>query len=91
MIDMKTVLTHNKECPVRAVGTGLVIKSPVGDESLSIAEIGTFIWNRLDGTRALDAILDDLLHEYEVAQATAEKDLQDFITQLLEADLVQPV
>ena len=91
MVDMKTILTQNSECPVREVGNGLVIANPVGDDTLSIAEIGTFIWHRLDGTMDLDDILMDILQEYEVARNTAEEDLQAFISQLMEAGLVQPV
>jgi hypothetical protein len=91
MVDMQTILTHNKECPVRPVGRGLVIVSPEGNETHSIEDIGAFIWNRIDGSKPLGEILDDILNEYRVAQTTAEKDLQDFITQLVEAKLVLPV
>lgn len=91
MMDMKTILTHNKECPVRSVGSGLVIVSPEGNETHSIEDIGAFIWDRIDGQKALDDILGDILSEYEVAETTAAQDLQIFITQLMEAGLVLPV
>ncbi len=91
MMDMKTILTHNEECPVRTIGKGLVIVSPEGDETHSIEDIGAFIWNRIDGHKALDEILTDILREYEVAQATAAEDLQTFISQLVDAGLVLPV
>ena len=91
MVDMKTVLAHNEECPVRPVGSGLVIVSPRDNETHSIEDIGAFIWNRIDGNKALDDILDDILREYEVAESTAEKDLKIFISQLMEAGLVQRV
>lgn len=91
MMDMKTILTHNEECPVRTIGSGLVIVSPEGDETHSIEEIGAFIWNRIDGRKALDDILDEILGEYEVAESTAAQDLQLFISQLVEAGLVLPV
>lgn len=91
MVDLKTILTHNEECPVRPVGSGLVIVSPEGDETHSIEDIGAFIWNRIDGNKALGEILEEILSEYQVAQATAEQDLQDFISQLMEARLVLPL
>ncbi|MEN8008275.1 MAG: PqqD family protein [Candidatus Krumholzibacteriota bacterium] len=91
MMDMKTILTHNEECPVRTIGSGLVIVSSEGNETHSIEDIGAFIWNRIDGRKALDEILDDILNEYEVAAPTAAEDLQMFITQLMEAGLVLPV
>lgn len=91
MVDMKTILTHNEECPVRPVGSGLIIASPEGNETHSIEDIGAFIWSRIDGNKALCDILDDILSEYQVAQTTAEEDLQAFISQLMEAGLVLPV
>ena len=91
MVDMKSILTRNEECPVRPVGSGLVIKSPKSNETHSIEDIGAFIWNRLDGNMTLDEILDEILHEYEVGAQTAEQDLQAFISQLMEAELVLPV
>lgn len=91
MVDMKTILTHNKECPVRPVGSGLIIVSPAGNETHSIEDIGAFIWNRIDGSKALGDILDDILSEYQVAETTAEQDLQAFISQLMEAKLVLPL
>ncbi len=91
MVDMKTVLTHNKECPVRAVGDGLVIENPDENETHSIEDIGAFIWNRIDGKNNLDDILDEILGEYEVATPTAAQDLQAFVSQLMEAGLISSV
>lgn len=91
MVDMKTILAHNKECPVRAIGGGLVIVNPEENETHSIEDIGAFIWNRIDGKNNLDTILDEILGEYEVAASTAAQDLQAFISQLMEAGLISPV
>lgn len=91
MMDMKTILAHNEECPVRSIGSGLIIVSPQGDETHSIEDIGAFIWSRIDGQKPLDDILGDILGEYQVAEATAAEDLQLFVTQLMEAGLVLPV
>ncbi len=91
MMDMKTILTHNADCQVRAVGSGLVIVSPQGDETHSIEDIGAFIWNQMDGQKDLESILNEILAEYVVTAATAAGDLQTFISQLLEAGLVLPV
>jgi hypothetical protein len=91
MVDMKTILAHNEECPVRVIGDGLVIVSPEENETHSIEDIGAFIWNRIDGKNDLDTILEEILGEYEVAASTAAQDLQAFISQLMEAGLVSPV
>lgn len=91
MMDMKTILAHNEDCPVRAIGKGLVIESPEAKETHSIEDIGAFIWNKIDGKNDLGTILDEILQEYEVAASTATEDLNTFITQLMEAGLVLPV
>jgi len=91
MVDMKTILEHNEDCPVRAIGKGLVIVSPEENETHSIEDIGAFIWSRIDGKKDLDNILDEILREYEVAASTATQDLQTFISQLMDAKLVLPV
>jgi hypothetical protein len=91
MMDMKTVLTHNEDCPVREIGKGLVIECPEAKETHSIEDIGAFIWNKIDGKNDLGTILDEILQEYEVATSTATQDLQTFISQLMEAGLVLPV
>jgi len=91
MVNMKTILAHNQECPVRAIGDGLVIVNPEENETHSIEDIGAFIWNRIDGRNDLDTILDEILGEYEVTVSTATQDLQVFISQLMEAGLVLPV
>jgi hypothetical protein len=88
MMDMKNILTHHTDCSVRPVGSGLVIVTPQGDETHSIEELGAFIWNLIDGQNDLDAILNEILAEYEVTAETAARDLHTFISQLLEAGLV---
>ena len=91
MMDMKTILTHHSDCTVRPVGSGLVIVSPQGNETHSIEDIGAFIWNQIDGIKDLDGILNEILAEYDVTAATAAQDLDNFISQLLDAGLVVPV
>ena len=91
MLALKTLLSHNPDCPVREIGDGLVIMAPQGETTHSLDGIGAFIWNHIDGNKALDDILADILSEYEVGAQTAEQDLQTFITQLMEAGLVLPV
>ena len=90
MLAMETVVTRNEECPVREIGQGLVIVAPRGEVTHSLEEIGAFIWKRIDGQKTLKAILEDLLAEYNVAEDTASRDLQSFVNDLLEAELLVP-
>ena len=88
MLEMTTVLAHNEKCPVRKIGEGLVIMAPEGDTTHSLDEIGSFIWDLLDGHLDLTALLDVILDEYEVSDDVARQDLLDFATQMLEAGLL---
>lgn len=88
MIDLKRVMTQNEACPVREVGSGIVIMAPEGEMTHSLDDIGAFIWSRFDGKNSLQDILDALLSEYDVTEEQARKDLEDFVDQLQEAELL---
>jgi len=88
MIDLKCVMTQNESCPVREVGSGVVIMAPEGEMTHSLDDIGVFIWTRFDGQNSLQDILDAILTEYDVQKDQATQDLEDFVSQLQEADLL---
>jgi hypothetical protein len=88
LIAKTSVFVANPDCPVREIGSGLVIMAPDGGMTHSLEDIGAFIWRRLDGTRCLGDIVKDLTAEYTVDEPTAEADLRAFLNELLAADLV---
>jgi hypothetical protein len=51
--------------------------------------LGDFIWRRLDGERTLDAIVDEIIAEFDVASEQAGADASDFVGQLLRNSLVE--
>lgn len=69
------------------------IKDNVGDMGsiYSLNELGAFIWEQLDGERRLDAIKKSILDEFDVSANQAEADINEFITDLVEIDAVNPV
>jgi hypothetical protein len=73
---------------VREVGEGLVIMAAQGDTTHSLDEIGTFIWQQIDGAKDLAMILDIILDEFAVERAVAEADLLQFAEELHVADLL---
>ena len=88
-IDMDTILVPNHECPVREVGTGLVIMAATGTSTHSLDEVGAFIWRQFDGQRTLGQVVEALVAEYDVESVQATADVKAFLAQLIEADLVQ--
>ncbi|MBM4036924.1 MAG: PqqD family protein [Planctomycetes bacterium] len=51
--------------------------------------VAAFVWEKLDGTRTLADIRDAVLDAFAVQQDRAEADIQEFIAELLAAELVQ--
>lgn len=88
MLALKTLLTHNPACPVREIGDGLVIMAPQGDTTHSLDGIGAFIWNEIDGTKDLTAILETILANYDVDRETAQADLIQFTEEMVAAELL---
>ena len=73
---------------------GDVILVPVGDSSLTLKglmtlnETAEFIWDSLKEDITEEEILKLILLEYDVEEALAKKDLDEFISVLKEKDLL---
>lgn len=50
--------------------------------------VGAYIWSNLDGERSLGDICECLQSEFEVESDQAKSDMSDFISELVEADLI---
>lgn len=55
----------------------------------TVNEVGSVIWGDLDGSRALDAILANVLERFDVPAEDAARDLVAFVEQLEGAGLVE--
>ncbi len=87
-IDLDTILVPNTACPVREIGDGLIIMAPTGTATHTLEEIGAFVWRHLDGQRTLRQVAEALVGEYDVTFDAAAKDICDFASQLVDAELV---
>ena len=73
-------------------GSHIVV--PVGEGSLDFSgvitlnEVGAFLWEKLQADTTTDGLLKALLEEYDVDEATAKADIDEFITKLKGADLL---
>lgn len=54
----------------------------------TLNEVGAYIWEKLDGKTKLDEIHKGLEETFEVENKRAKHDLDEFITDLLEAELI---
>lgn len=67
---------------------GVVLVLPEEGELRVLNEVGTTIWQLIDGQRTLQHIADELVSKYEVSPGEARKDLRAFIDQLEAGQLI---
>ena len=53
--------------------------------------VAEHIWNSLDGKKSEEDILDEILARFDAEAPRARKELQEFLGQLIEADLIEAV
>lgn len=55
----------------------------------SLNPVAAYVWDRLDGTRSLDVLLEEVLDHFEVKRGEAESDIREFVKELMKADLAE--
>lgn len=74
-------------------GTGVAV--PVGETSekfpgmVTLNDTGMFLWNKISSESTRDSLINALLDEYDVDEATAANDVDKFIESLRGADLLE--
>lgn len=68
-------------------GTAFVL---LKSRMVSLNEVGTFIWGRLETGAELDAVVSDVLAEFETDDGTARNDAQTFVLALLDREMLVP-
>jgi hypothetical protein len=74
-------------------GANVVV--PVGSNTVSfrsvitLNESGAFLWKQLENDTTKEKVLEAMLGEYSVDEATAKADIDEFVELLQKADLLQ--
>jgi len=55
----------------------------------SLNPTAEFVWKNLDGKKKLVDILNALIDRFDVAKDEGEKDISDFVNELMNADLIE--
>jgi hypothetical protein len=68
------------------------VRGQVGDlEAIyNFNDVGSFIWERLDGRASVDQIIEALCQEFEVPREQAAQDAAEFLESLQSAGLITP-
>ena len=83
-----------KEFAVREVA-GEFMLIPIGTAALDLNgiittnEVGAIIWNLLDSVETEDELIACILNEYDVNEAVARNDVNDFLQKLRSLDIVE--
>ena len=88
MSDLDRVPTPAAGLFVRELDGETSIITAAGDQLHTLDEMGTFIWQRIDGRTPLAAIADAICAEYDAPRETAAADLAAFVGQLAERGIV---
>jgi len=89
-----TVLAKREEIVSREIA-GETILVPIRGRLVdlqrifSVNPVGAHIWQRLDGKRTLAEVRDSVLETFDVEDDRAEADIQEFVAELVEAELIQ--
>jgi coenzyme PQQ biosynthesis protein PqqD len=68
-----------------------VVIDPEGRELITLNEVGTQVWEQLDGERGVTEIVDALLGKFEgVSRDDFERDVRAFLDELREAEILAP-
>lgn len=68
---------------------------PIGKTALSfnglisVNEVGAFLWNMLQNDVTMDELVAGVLAEYDVDEETAKEDIQEFIDQLKNGQILK--
>lgn len=55
---------------------------------INLNSVGAFLWSQLEKETDFDTVLNAMLNEYEVDETTAKSDLEKFIKELEESNLL---
>jgi methyltransferase-like protein len=84
MTGLKSIISQSASVVTRKTGNEYVlvpITNNIADMNsvYTLNETGAFIWEKIDGKRSVEDIIDALADEYDIDQQTAESDVFSFI------------
>ena len=81
-MDLNTVLSKSPDAASRTYDGQATIVLPSRAEVKVLNEIGSKVWDAIDGRRSLAQILESLLEDYDIPRAQAEHDMLEFVGEL---------
>ena len=93
-MELEDVYTRNEDVISRRIVDELILvslrKSVADMETLyTLNDVGARVYELIDGTRSIGAIVNDIVSEFEVTEDVAKSDVFEFIEQLLEVESIR--
>ena len=81
-MDLNTVLSKSPDAASRTYDGQATIVLPSRAEVKVLNEIGSRVWDAIDGRRTLAQILETLIEDYDIPREQAERDMIEFVGEL---------
>ncbi len=88
-MDLDAVLTRNPDAAFRIYDGQATVVIPDRAEVDVLNEVGSMVWERIDGKRSLREILDLVVEEFEISREQAQRDILEFVADLREHRMVR--
>ena len=93
---MSTRFVKDNQTVTRSIAGETIIvpiASGIGDLNsiYTLNEVGTSIWQLIDGQRSVDEIVENIESEFEVSKEEASQDVFDFLTALETEGLIRHI
>jgi coenzyme PQQ synthesis protein D (PqqD) len=87
-MDLNTVLTKSPDAASRTYDGQATIVLPSRAEVKVLNEVGSRVWDAIDGRRTLGEILESIVSDYDIPRAQLEQDVVAFVGDLREHGMV---
>jgi hypothetical protein len=88
MVENEVIPIKSEELLERDLGDEIVVMSKDGKVLHTFEGSARFIWGIIDGVRTIDAMLECVTEEYQVATPVARSDLASFLSELRKLSLI---
>ena len=87
-MDLNTVLTKSPDAASRTYDGQATIVLPSRAEVKVLNEVGSRVWDAIDGRRTLGEILESIVSDYDIPRAQLEQDVVAFVGDLRQHGMV---
>ena len=79
---------RNEKYIWREIDGETFVLSEAGNKIITLNRVGSFIWEKCDGTLSLEQIQDGILEKFEVNKNVAKQDLDRFVSEMREHEMI---